>query len=184
MGGVCHICFSGCRFFLNGFMCLFFIALGLCCSAWAFSACGWWWWLSSRGFSRRRLLLLWSTGPRPVGFSSCSLQASGVVVSWLSGLGASGVVVPGLRSCGSLALECPSSVVVATGLIALWHVESSWARDRTYVPCIGRRILIHCTNQKGSPYFLFFKVTFKIELYVFRKCKKYALKSLPPTYLP
>ena len=28
-----------------------------------------------------------------------------------------------------------------TGLVALWHVESSWIRDRTPVSCIGRWIL-------------------------------------------
>ena len=29
------------------------------------------------------------------------------------------------------------------GLVALWHVGSSWARARTCVPCIGRWILIY-----------------------------------------
>ena len=28
-----------------------------------------------------------------------------------------------------------------TGLVALWHVGSSWTRDGTHVPCIGRQIL-------------------------------------------
>ena len=32
------------------------------------------------------------------------------------------------------------------GLVALWHVEPSWTRDQTCVPCIGRRIPIHCTT--------------------------------------
>ena len=41
------------------------------------------------------------------------MQASVVAVSWLSGLGASVVVGHGLRSCGSLALECASSVATA-----------------------------------------------------------------------
>ena len=45
------------------------------------------------GFSLRWLLLLWSTGSRHVGFSSCGSRAS-VVVAW------------GLGSCGSWALEC------------------------------------------------------------------------------
>ena len=35
-----------------------------------------------------------------------------------------------------------------SGLTAPWHVESSWARDRTRVPCTGRRILIHCTTRE------------------------------------
>ena len=29
-------------------------------------------------------------------------------------------------------------VVVAHGLVALWHVRSSWTRDQTCVTCIGR----------------------------------------------
>ena len=35
------------------------------------------------------------------------------------------------------------------GLVALKHVESSWSRDWTCVPCIGRQILIHCTPGKS-----------------------------------
>ena len=34
------------------------------------------------------------------------------------------------------------------GLVALWHVGSSQTRDRTRVPCIGRRILKHCTTRE------------------------------------
>ena len=34
------------------------------------------------------------------------------------------------------------------GLIALRHVESSQTRDRTHVPCIGRRILNHRTTKE------------------------------------
>ena len=33
------------------------------------------------------------------------------------------------------------------GLVALWHVKSSQNRDRTHVPCIGRRILNHWTTR-------------------------------------
>ena len=32
-----------------------------------------------------------------------------------------------------------ASVVQQTGLVASWHVEFSWTKDRTYVPCIGRQ---------------------------------------------
>ena len=35
------------------------------------------------------------------------------------------------------------SVVVAVGLAASWHVESSWLRDGTCVSYIGRQILYH-----------------------------------------
>ena len=35
-----------------------------------------------------------------------------------------------------------------TGLVALWHVESSQIRDQIHVPCIGRQILNHWTTRK------------------------------------
>ena len=38
-----------------------------------------------------------------------------------------------------------------TGLVALQHVESSWARDQICVPCIGRWILVHCTTREVPP---------------------------------
>ena len=37
-----------------------------------------------------------------------------------------------------------------TSLIALHYVESSWTRDRTHVPCIGRRILTQRTLPRKS----------------------------------
>ena len=52
------------------------------------------------------------------------------------------VAAHGLRSWGTQA-----PVVTAHGLVALWHVESSWTRDRTHVPCVGRQILIHYTSR-------------------------------------
>ena len=35
------------------------------------------------------------------------------------------------------------------GLVAPQHVGSSWTRARTRVPCIGRRILNHCTTREA-----------------------------------
>ena len=35
------------------------------------------------------------------------------------------------------------------GLVAPRHVESSLTRDRTPVPCIGRRLFIHSTHREG-----------------------------------
>ena len=32
--------------------------------------------------------------------------------------------------------------------VAWWYAESSWTRDRTHVPCIGRWVLIHCTTRE------------------------------------
>ena len=34
------------------------------------------------------------------------------------------------------------------GLVAPQHVGSSWTRARTRVPCIGRRVLKHCTTRE------------------------------------
>ena len=42
-----------------------------------------------------------------------------------------------------------------TGLVALWHVESSWIRDRTHVPCTGRWILIHCATREVHLFYYF-----------------------------
>ena len=36
------------------------------------------------------------------------------------------------------------------GLVAPWHVGSSWPRERTCVPCIGRWILNHCATRLCS----------------------------------
>ena len=50
------------------------------------------------------------------------------------------------------------------GLAALRHVESSWSRDRTDVPYIGRQILLPL-DQQGSPadaFKKFFKIYFSL----------------------
>ena len=69
-------------FFLNKFIYLFLAALGLRC--WVFvavrglslvAASGGYSSLQCVGFSLRWLLLLWSTGSRRVGFSSCGTRA-------------------------------------------------------------------------------------------------------------
>ena len=52
----------------------------------------------------------------------------------------------GSRSSGLQQLGHIGSVVV--GLVAPWHVESSQTRNRTYVLCIGRQILMHCTTRE------------------------------------
>ena len=79
------------------------------------------------GFSLQRFLLLQSTGSRCTGFSSCGVWAQ----QW--------------QLMGSRAWVQQSW---CTGLVALWHVESSWTRNRTYVSCIGRWILNHCTTRE------------------------------------
>ena len=41
-----------------------------------------------------------------------------------------------------------------TGLVAPWHVGSSWTRTRTHVCCIGRWILNHCATREALCPFL------------------------------
>ena len=67
-------------------------------------------------------------------FSFCRAQALGVQ--------ASVVVARGLSSCGSRAPERRLSSCGAR------HVGSSRTRAPTRVPCIGRRILNHCTTRE------------------------------------
>ena len=56
----------------------------------------------------------------------------------------------GLNSCSTWTrhLWCP-------GLVALWHVGSSWTRDWAPVPCIGRWILNHWTTREVPPGYWF-----------------------------
>ena len=60
-----------------------------------------------------------------------------------------------------------------TGLVAPWHVGTSQTRDRTHVPCIGRRILYHWTTRetqrnlfKGKCMPLYFLLNVHIRLHI------------------
>ena len=99
---------------------LFLAALGLCCCKQAFLSC-------SKGLLSS---CVWASPCS--GFSCCKAQA----------LGAQTSVVVALR------LLSTGSVVVAHGLIAPWHAESSQTRDQNCVPCIGRHILNHWTGRE------------------------------------
>ena len=89
--------------------------------------------LRCTGFSLWWLLLLWSMGSRCSGFISCGTRAQQL---WLA---------------GSRAQPQQSW---RTGLVAPWHVGSSWTRARTRVPCIGRRIPNHCATREAPCYIL------------------------------
>ena len=91
-------------------------------------------WLQCAGFSLWWLLLLRSMGSRCVGFSSCSTLAQQL---WLAGS------------------RAQAQQLWHTGLVAPWHVGSSWTRDRTHVPCIGRRILNHCATREVPKLLIF-----------------------------
>lgn len=87
--------------------------LGLCWCVWAFSSCG----------EQGLLSLLAACGPSYCsGFSCYRAQALECV---------------GFCSCSSQALECGLSSC-GSGLVAARHVGSSWIRDGTGVPYIGR----------------------------------------------
>ena len=90
--------------------------------------------LRCAGFSLQWPLLLQSTGSRCVGFSSCGTWAQQL---WPTG-----------SRARAQQLWC-------TGLVAPWYVGSSWTRDQTRIPCIGRRILNHCTTREVPIVMLF-----------------------------
>ena len=74
-----------------------------------------------------------------------STWASVVVALELSGCSAWALGPTGFSSCGSRA---QAQQLWCTGLVGPWHVGSSRTRDRTRVPCIGRRILNHCATRE------------------------------------
>ena len=72
-------------------------------------------------------LLLCSMGSRRAGFSSRGTWAQQL---WLTGT------------------RAQAQQLWHTGLVSLRHVGSSWTRDQTCVPCIGRGILNHWTTRE------------------------------------
>ena len=83
--------------------------------------------LRCAGFSLRWLLLLWNTGSRRMGFSSCGMWAQKL---WLVGS------------------RAQAQYLWCTGLAAPRHLGSSRTRARTRVSCTGRRILNHCATRE------------------------------------
>ena len=53
-----------------------------------------------------------------------------------------------LDGSGTQAVEPRLRQLWHMGLVALGHVGSSWIRDHTYIPCIGRQILNHWTTRE------------------------------------
>ena len=86
----------------------------------------------------------------PIGtsaFSCCSEQGLlFVVVRGLLIVVASLVAGHRLQMHGLQELQHPGSTAEAS--VALQLVEFSWTRDQTCIPCIGRRIPIHCTTKE------------------------------------
>ena len=105
--------------------------------------------------------LLWvfvaALGLSPVEASGgySSLQCSGFSLRWLLLLGSTGSRARGLQQLWHAGSKAQAQQLWHTGLVAPPHVGSSQTRDRTCVPCIGRRILNHCaTREVQQPAFL------------------------------
>ena len=79
-----------------------------------------------------------------------------MTVLFIYGCTGSSLQSAGFSYCGAWALGLQTSVVVAPGLIAPWHVESSQSRDQTHVLCIGRQILIHSATREALDFTLHF----------------------------
>ena len=109
---------------------LIYVCMYVCMAALGLHCCTW----AFSNYFEQGLLLLQSTGSRHPGFSSCSTRTQQL---WLTGS------------------RAQAQQLWCTGLVALWHVESSRTRAQTRVPCIGRRILNHCTTREVPPKHLF-----------------------------
>ena len=88
-------------------------------------------------------------------FSSCGVRASRC--SSFSCWRAQALGHAGFSSCSTQALEYRLQQLWYTGLVALQYAGSSWTRDWTCVPCIGRQTLNHWTTRDVLVSQLFFK---------------------------
>ena len=96
--------------------------------------------LIAPGLSLLRLSLVVSGG-------YSSLQCMSISLQRLLLLQSTGSRVRGLSSCNSGALEHKLSSFGTWGLVAPRHMKSSWTRDGTCVPYLGRQSLIRCATR-------------------------------------
>ena len=92
------------------------------------------------------------------GCAGSSLLPAGFLQMWRAGKGATlqlsceGFSLQSLllqcRVFRQWALECGLQQLWLIGLVVRWHVESSWTRNLTRVPCVGRQIFDHWTTRK------------------------------------
>ena len=87
-------------------------------------------------------LLLPGLSPLAVNRDYSSLQCAGFSLRWL------------ILFQNTSSMYAGSVAVVHGALVAPWHVESSWTRNRTRVPWIGRQI--PSTVQLGKSFFRYF----------------------------
>ena len=81
-------------------------------------------------------------------FSSCSKwRLLFLAVQGLLTVVAFSVAENRLSNCGSRALA-QAQELQFMGAVALQHMESSWTKDWTRVPCIGRQNPTYCTSWK------------------------------------
>ena len=60
-----------------------------------------------------------------------------------------------------------------TGLVVPWHTGSSWARDQTRVPCIGRQIPNHWTTKDFPVYFVIDFISYSSFIFTVKLSRKY-----------
>ena len=136
----------------------------------------WVWKLKHREFNLIKILFLVSLGPWwcTQAFSSCGelgllfmavcrlfIAVASLVTEnrlWGAGFSSCSTCAQWLRLEGS---RVRAQLLRSVGLTAPQHVESSWTRDWTHVPYIGRQILNHWDHQ-GSPIPTFFWSCFQI----------------------
>ena len=105
------------------------------------SVCGW----GTDSSLFKKCIHFWLRWVSTAALGLSLVLASGASLSFsdaqVSCCGASLVLGHRLSARGLSKLWC-------TGLVAPWHVGSSWIRDQTSVPCIGRWILNHWTTRE------------------------------------
>ena len=77
------------------------------------------------------------------------------------------------------ALGTQMSVVWYTGFVAPWHMESSWNRDQTRVPCTGRKILNDQITRE-VPHLFFTSVHLEVEGPTLHSTQKEAFLAQTP----
>ena len=91
--------------------------------------------------------------PLAVVSGACSLRYM-VQASHFGGFSCCGARAPKHR-LSSCVTQLSVSLSYTTGLFAPQHVESSWTRYQTHVPCFGRQILNHWTTREVLIFFSF-----------------------------
>ena len=70
------------------------------------------------------------------------------------------------NSCSLCTLECLLSSCGTQDLVSPQHVESTWTRDQTHVPCLGRQTPIHCLTREVL-FFYFWLLIFILDFFFF-----------------